>query len=428
VQQVVFKYTEDDKSPINNDDVLTVLLDVVDTDPFIQTNLQTLLEKGIPFTPFQRELAYLAAAIYATDRRTSRKTAYNHWTRNIQIYFPVIDLEKWKQVESILNSVISFVTGDRWSITFYPTDFRHDTAENNHPDYHNNIDAVSLLSGGLDSFIGAIDLLEMHSTNIMFVSHHSSGSMEHSFQKNVLELLTANYSGRVHQVDFFAQPFQSKSSELTSRSRSFMYFVMGIITAESVGCSTFTVPENGFISLNIPLTRNRLGSLSSRTTHPHFVAQFQRFIDQLGIDVTVSTPYRFKTKGEMLVDLTTNSSLLQTGYNLTMSCSTASSHRFSGHSPKVHCGKCIPCIVRRAALHRANLAKDAAYITDVLTVSNPDASVYPDLWAIKAAIQRYKQEPPTIFDVLGSATLSNDVEESLSVYKRGIEELDSFLH
>ncbi len=426
MQQVVFKYTEDDNTPINSDDVLTVFLDMVDTDPFIQTNLHTLVEKGIPFTPFQRELANLSIAIYATDRRISRKTAYNHWTRNIQLHFPVIDLEKWKQVESILNSVISFVTGDRWSIIFYPTDFRHDIAENNPPDHYNNIEAVSLLSGGLDSFIGAIDLLEMHSTNIMFVSHHTSGSMEHSFQKNVLDLLTANYSGRVRQVDFFAQPYQSKSSELTSRSRSFMYFVMGIITAEAVGCSTFTVPENGFISLNIPLTRNRLGSLSSRTTHPHFVEQFQRFIDLLGIGVTVNTPYRFKTKGEMLVSLT-NPSILQTGYNLTMSCSTASSHRFSGHSPKEHCGKCVPCIVRRAALYRANLAKDATYVTDVLTVANPDASVYSDLWAIKAAIQRYKREPLTIFDVLGSATLSNDAEEYLSVYNRGIEELDTFL-
>ena len=60
------------------------------------------------------------------------------------------------------------------------------------------------------------------------------------------------------------------------------------------------IPENGFISLNIPLTPLRLGSLSTRTTHPLFIQQMQDILDALDFRVRLSNPYQFKTKGEML--------------------------------------------------------------------------------------------------------------------------------
>ena len=60
------------------------------------------------------------------------------------------------------------------------------------------------------------------------------------------------------------------------------------------------IPENGFISLNIPLTPLRVGTFSTRTTHPLFISQMQDILDALGINVRLSNPYQFKTKGEML--------------------------------------------------------------------------------------------------------------------------------
>lgn len=37
------------------------------------------------------------------------------------------------------------------------------------------------------------------------------------------------------------------------------------------------VPENGFISINPPLTSRRLGSHSTHTTHPQFIAGFKKY-------------------------------------------------------------------------------------------------------------------------------------------------------
>ena len=36
------------------------------------------------------------------------------------------------------------------------------------------------------------------------------------------------------------------------------------------------VPENGVISINVPLTVRRVGTLSTRTTHPYFIQEIQK--------------------------------------------------------------------------------------------------------------------------------------------------------
>ena len=58
------------------------------------------------------------------------------------------------------------------------------------------------------------------------------------------------------------------------------------------------IPENGVISLNIPLTTHRVGSLSTRTTHPYYIGLLQLLIDGPGIPVKLINPYQFCTKGE----------------------------------------------------------------------------------------------------------------------------------
>lgn len=65
-------------------------------------------------------------------------------------------------------------------------------------------------------------------------------------------------------------------AEDTTRSRSLMFFAHAIVLASGIGHHVdLYVPENGVISLNIPLTVMRLGSLSTRTTHPYFMGMFQ---------------------------------------------------------------------------------------------------------------------------------------------------------
>jgi hypothetical protein len=59
------------------------------------------------------------------------------------------------------------------------------------------------------------------------------------------------------------------------------------------------VPENGLIALNVPLDQLRLGSNSTRTTHPYYMARWNDLLDALGIDGDVQNSFWDKTKGEM---------------------------------------------------------------------------------------------------------------------------------
>ena len=45
------------------------------------------------------------------------------------------------------------------------------------------------------------------------------------------------------------------------------------------------IPENGLISLNIPLAYTRTGTSSTRTTHPHYMKMLQELIAELGLQV-----------------------------------------------------------------------------------------------------------------------------------------------
>jgi hypothetical protein len=101
------------------------------------------------------------------------------------------------------------------------------------------------------------------------------------------------------------------------------------------------VPENGFIGLNVPLTPLRSGSLSTRTTHPIFMAFMQNLIDNLGLRIRLVNPYRLKTKGEMMTECADQALLLKLA-PMSMSCGKPG-------RTGCHCGRCLPCLVRRAA-------------------------------------------------------------------------------
>ena len=95
------------------------------------------------------------------------------------------------------------------------------------------------------------------------------------------------------------------------------------------------IPENGVISLNIPLTVHRSGSLSTRTTHPYYMGMFQCLLDNLSIDVTFYNPYQFMTKGEMLLNCQ-DQDFLKANIKWTMSRSHPDLGRYHGDSKSGH--------------------------------------------------------------------------------------------
>jgi 7-cyano-7-deazaguanine synthase in queuosine biosynthesis len=155
------------------------------------------------------------------------------------------------------------------------------------------------------------------------------------------------------KVGFNHSTVTSSSPEDTLRGRSFLFFALAALATSAIGNNvTIYVPENGLISLNVPLDPLRLGALSTRTTHPYYMARFNELLQGLGIGARLHNPYRHLTKGQM-VERCLDQEFLREHAAQTMSCSGPMKYRFHRDESmrKIqHCGHCVPCLIRRASL------------------------------------------------------------------------------
>ena len=128
------------------------------------------------------------------------------------------------------------------------------------------------------------------------------------------------------------------------------------------------VPENGLIALNVPLDAVRLGSLSTRTTHPYYLHRWNELLSQVGIDGAVVNRYWDKTKGEMMKNCR-NPDLLGQLAGASLSCAHPSAGRWdkSAAGRLSHCGHCVPCLIRQAAFACAGgpRSDDTGYRLDI---------------------------------------------------------------
>lgn len=301
------------------------------------------------------DLLLLAAAVYCADTRIARESeAQDSWSREVDVYLPVREPERWDALRDQLAHALEFLSGDKWRFVFRPRpqgarQLVGHTLMRPRPLPR----AACLFSGGLDSFIGAIDLLEAGQDPLL-VSHGWVGNAS-AHQTLCEKALQRHYGpGRVHRLNsrigFPQGTVADTPPENTERSRSFLFFSLAALAASALPgeIKTVHVPENGLITLNVPLDPLRLGSLSTRTTHPYFLARFNELLAGLGVPAVLQNPYRHRTKGEMVRECR-NQPLLGANLANTMSCSSPNKGRWLGHAPG-HCGYCLPCLIRKASL------------------------------------------------------------------------------
>jgi hypothetical protein len=178
------------------------------------------------------------------------------------------------------------------------------------------------------------------------------------------------------------------------------------------------VPENGFISLNVPLGPGRLGSLSTKTTHPVYTAGIQELWNAVGIPARLSFPYQYSTKGEMLLNCA-NQELLVDLIGESISCGKHQRHNLT------QCGVCVPCIVRRAAFLKANFrdVTTKGYLHENLAHSESR-----DVAAAASAYLRFKDMGIQRFSggALSFASFDNRIHYE-DVIARGMEEIGQLL-
>ncbi len=294
---------------------------------------------------------HISSVVYGIDRFIPRRAnSVDGWSRQINIELPVYNVAKWKASKNILEKLLSFLTGDYWTINFYKNTLSLSKKELSEI-YKVPIYQVSLFSGGLDSLIGAIDTLENSKKPTLFVSHYDSFMHGPKKDQNELTIEMNKHYGtkfiHIPSVKVYLSQTNVGARETTSRSRSLLFIGLALLTAEPKDVNII-VPENGTVSLNYPLSPSRRSSCSTRTTHPTFLMYVEQIFGELGIKTKIENPYKFRTKGEM-VKSCSNKVLLEKILTQSNSCGKRG-HRAHWDASGTHCGICMPCIYRRSAL------------------------------------------------------------------------------
>src|SRR5258708_3681364 len=378
-------------------------------------------------------LLVIACTMYAADTRIKRETyAEDSWTRMIDLFIPISNQSFWNGQKELLQKIFRFRRGDIWELNLRG---RVSLNLSLSPRWHRRhyrmpyqTDTVCVISGGMDSLIGAVDLLEQGSRPLL-VGHAKSSDVA-PYQDNCYNALTNHYTNllpeRIYAFVRIPKNNLFGSEDHTERGRSFLFLTLGAICASALQQqSHLIVPENGMISLNIPLTPLRVGSHSTRTTHPHYFARMQELFDNMQTGVTICNPYQFKTKGEMLAECTNNQLVAQTE---SMSCSHPSG-RWEGQGSG-HCGYCVPCIIRQAAFKGAGLADIFPYRKKILAPPGMEIAKAEgaDILAFKYFIEKVRQKPSFLTAAIRSTgPLGQDVSRFVDVYQRALHEVENLL-
>jgi len=361
------------------------------------------------------DLLSIALSVVTADIAALREHSPDGWTREFELEVAVADPAFWRTQAASVEAALAFLTTDRWQVRFVgggvlPAPPREPVRPGEN--------CVVLLSGGLDSLIGAIDRVACGKKPFT-ISQTVRGDAEKQVD------FASKIGGGLRHLQLNHNAHAPGTEEASQRARSLIFIAFGVLAATTLAVhhSGQTVPlyvcENGFIALNPPLTGARIGSLSTRTAHPEFLNGVQQILDAAGLRVRIENPYQFTTKGEMLRGCADQALLMAEAARAT-SCG-----RFQRFNYR-HCGRCVPCQVRRAAFIASGIPDTTEYVYDDLGRDDDEHARFDDVRSVAMAIAEVKSDG---LDAWLSAALTyphiGDVEALKALVKRGLDELEA---
>lgn len=360
------------------------------------------------------DLLSIALSVVTADFAVVRDQSADGWTREIELDIAVADAPFWSGQTVALAQALGFLTTDRWTLRFHECGLL--PAPPREP-IRPAEDCVVLLSGGLDSLVGAIDLAAA-GYKPFAVSQTVRGDADKQVD------FAAKIGGGLGHLQLNHNANTPGIQEASQRARSLIFITFGVIAATALKAYhdgqevPLFVCENGFIAINPPLTGGRLGSLSTRTAHPEFFARLQGVLDAAGLRVKITNPYATKTKGEMLKECA-DQALLRAEAVRSTSCG-----RFQRFNYR-QCGRCVPCQVRRAAFLAWGAAPDTTdYVYAPIGKNDAEHAGFDDVRSVAIALAAVKADG--LESWLGHALASPYIQDRaalLGMLERGLGEL-----
>ncbi len=329
---------------------------------------------GVSIGQREQDLLEIAATVFAADgsiRRggPTRPHMGADWRRNLKFSIPVSDPAHWSrpQIRRAIEDAVAFLTEDDVTFSFTQKPVEPEAEPFLDLDPTGRLfeaDRIIMFSGGLDSYAGALETLSQTSEKVVLVTHRSAqktiprqvelgNSFDEIFRERYLHL---------HVV---ARRCRGGAQDTTQRSRSFLFAALGQAVAKAFSARRLSFFENGVISHNLPLGRQIVGTMATRTTHPLSLRLLNNLCElALEDSVAIDNPYQWLTKTEVVRRIAENG-----GRDRIMRAVSCTSIR-QQDSVRTHCGACSQCLDRRFAIVAAGLEDHEApeiYETDIFT-------------------------------------------------------------
>jgi 7-cyano-7-deazaguanine synthase in queuosine biosynthesis len=276
----------------------------------------------------------------------------------------------FEAVRGELELLLWTLSDDNWTLVFHRTAGAPEAKQS----WPQPAGATILFSGGVDSFVGATELLSERGVDAVQLASHITGNrITRQSQENLAAYLRGRFGDSLNRIAVrtggtkkgdYSYPADADREE-TQRTRSFMFLAIAALAARRSGHKELVViAENGQMAIHLPLSPARIGAFSTHTAHPEFVSRAAEFFSRvLDVQFTVRNPYLYSTKAEVVAKLPTPD---RAPLSSSVSC-WRGARVFSASN---HCGECVPCLVRRIAFE-FNGINIAEYKTDLFRKDVP---------------------------------------------------------
>lgn len=372
-----------------------------------------LIELG-DVEPAAIDLVRLAVAAYLADRLERRGHGYS---RSISLHVQLVETDRWGALLPQVEDLLRWISNDDWRITV------SEDAQAPEPTIRGDgggYERVALLSGGLDSFSGAV----LGAIPRLFVSHSDNQTVTAAQTRSWNGLQALNLQGdrsaiRLREAE--------GTTEKSTRTRSFLFYALAIAAARANGVHTVEVPENGFTSINVPLGADRGGVLTTRSTHPMTLQKVCTLLAAAEIEMSLDNPYEWHTKGELVSAAAATGPGFPEQAAETLSCAKLDGRTFKGGNPNLNCGVCVACLTRRGAFLAHDIEDETVYLVNSLPAASRTKLLNKrraDIEAVRRAAQKAKSFDG--FDLVGMCQLPRDydVERAVAMIRKGFAELE----
>jgi len=317
--------------------------------------------------------------------------------------FPVRDVSLWSTTAaaSLLERLVWYLGCDVLEASFVPVRERtraYEVQQRLPLDVPAPFDAVTLLSGGLDSVFGLLSCVGFDKAKQTLAVSVDSHHRQVGLQTSIVRALRLRRPYGAWELPVVHIPLRSrvrrdlKMRESSYRMRVLGFLAAGLLASVGVGLDRLVVAENGPGALNLPGTPTLGGSRLNRAMHPttlNLVAEL--------VSVVLGTPFRIENVGLSLTKRQMVNRMTEAGFrpllDLTNSCD-----RFPYAVADKHCGVCSSCLLRALA------ALDNSSIFDRLGFEGASVPVRLSTMARSAAFVHLRMVGELLDDVLASKT------------------------